>query len=406
MPCRHRAANAARHVGSRTTLAFALSVAACAPPAAQTPASLVTSEPETGAFIVRLGADTVAVERFTRTADRLEGDLVVRAPSTRIVHYVIALGPGGQPTRAEYTLRRPDGTPVPNAPRSATLTFGPDTVVSVITRDTAATRRVAARNALPSFPNSFAMVELGLRNLVASGRDSADIVALGAGAQNPTVFPTRIFRPDSARITWFGGSPQYVRIDRAGRILSLDATPTTFKVKVDRLPNVDVAALATAFAAREQGGRGFTMSVRDTVRATIGRANLLVDYGRPLRRGRTIFGGIVPFDTIWRTGANAATQFRTDAELTMGGVPIPAGTYTLWTVPSRTGAWKLVVNRQTGQWGTVYDINQDLARIDLRTETIPTPVEQFTIAIEPQGEGGVLAFTWDRTRAWVPFTVR
>jgi len=276
----------------------------------------------------------------------------------------------------------------------------------VVMRDTAITRRVAARSAFPSFPTSFAMVELGLRNLVASGRDSATIATVGFGASNASLFPTRILRPDSARITWFGGSPQYVRLDRAGRILALDASPTTFKVKVDRLPNADITALATAFAAVEQGGRGFTMSVRDTVRATVGRANLVVDYGRPLRRGRTIFGGIVPFDTVWRTGANAATQLRTDVDLSIGGVTIPAGTYTLWTVPSRTDPWKLVVNRQTGQWGTVYDASQDLARIDLRTETLATPVEQFTITIEPQGGGGVLALAWDRTRAWVPFAVK
>jgi hypothetical protein len=386
--------------------ALTVTLAACASPVRQSAAGTVVNAPETGAFIVRLGSDTVAVERFTRTEDRLEGDLVVRTPNTRIAHYVITLGPSGLPTRAEYSMRRPDGSPVPNVPRSATLVFGPDTVVSVITRDTAVTRRIAARSAFPSMIPSFAMVELTLRHLIASGRDSADIATVGVGAQNANVFPTRIMRPDSARIAWFLGSPQRVRIDRQGRILALDATATTFKVRVDRLPNVDIAAVANPFAAAEQGGRGLVMSVRDTVRATVGRANLLVDYGRPLRRGRTIFGGIVPFDSVWRTGANAATQFRTDVDLSMGGVTIPAGTYTLWTVPSRTGPWKLAINRQTGQWGTVYDANQDLARIDLRTETLSTPVDRFTISIEPQGDGGVLALSWDRTRAWVPFTVK
>jgi hypothetical protein len=406
MSSRPRAQRTSHALAASVTAALALSLSACAPPAGQRAASSAITAPETGAFIVRLGTDTVAVERFTRTADRLEGDIIVRTPNTRIGHYVVTLGPGGQPTRAEYTLRRPDGSPVANAPRFATLTFGPDTVVSVVMRDTATTRRIAARNAFPSVPTSFAMVELGLRSLVASGRDSAAIVTVGFGAPSPSVFPTRIIRPDSARIIWFGGLPQYVRLDREGRILALDATQTTVKVKVDRLPNADIAALANAFAATEQSGRAFVMSVRDTVRATVGRANLLVDYGRPLRRGRTIFGGIVPFDSVWRTGANAATQFRTDVDLSIGGVTIPAGTYTLWTVPSSTGPWKLVVNRQTGQWGTVYDASQDLARIDMRTETVATPVERFTITIEPQAEGGVLALAWDRTRAWVPFTVK
>jgi DUF2911 family protein len=406
MPSRHGTRRTPRALVAHAAAALVATLVACTPPATQTAASPAMAGPETGAFIVRLGADTVAIERFTRTADRLEGDMIARTPNTRVGHYVVILSPTGQPTRAEYTLRRPDGSPVPNALRSASLIFSPDTVVSVVMRDTAITRRVAARKAFPTLVTSFAMVELGLRNLVASGRDSADIAMIGFGAPAASVFPTRILRPDSARITWFGGSPQYVRMDRAGRILALDATPTTLKVKVDRLPNADIGALATAFAAAEQGGRPFVMSVRDTVRATVGRANLLVDYGRPLRRGRTIFGGIVPFDTVWRTGANAATQFRTDAELSMGGVTIPAGTYTLWTVPSRTDAWKLVVNKQTGQWGTVYDPSQDLARIDLRTETVATPVEQFTVTVQPQAAGGVLAIAWDRTRAWVPFTVR
>jgi hypothetical protein len=383
---------------------FAFASVDCASPATQS-APTPVSGPETAAFLVRLGSDTVAVERFTLTADRLEGDVVLRSPA-RIGHYVVTLGPTGLPSRAEYSVRRPDGSPVPTTPRSATLTFGTDTVVSVVTRDTTVTRRVAAREAFPSISPAFGPVELALRHLVASGRDSTDVRMVAFGGQSASVFPTKLIRPDSARISWFLGSPQRVRIDRAGRILALDATATTFKVRVDRLPNADIAGAASAFAAAEAGGRRLVMSVRDTVRATIGRANLLVDYGRPLRRGRTIFGGIVPFDSIWRTGANAATQFRTDVDLVIGDVTVPAGSYTLWTVPSRAGAWKLVINRQTGQWGTVYDEKQDLARIDLRTETLESPVEVFTISVEPQGSGGVLALAWDRTRAWVPFTVR
>lgn len=401
-----------RHSERRALRAAAIAIAAlslatpsCAPRTTQTAAGSAINAPETGAFIVRLGDDTVAVERFTRTADRVEGDIVLRSPA-RIGHYVITLGPDGRPTRAEYAVRRPDGSLVPNAPRGTSLTFAPDTVVSVVMLDTAITRRLPARNAFPATGLSFAMVELALRNLMASGRDSADLAMVSFGAQNPSNFPVRVYARDSARITWFGGSPQYVRLERGGRIVALDATPTTFKVKVDRLPNVDVPAIAAAFASAEEGGRRLTMSVRDTVRATVGRANVLVDYGRPLRRGRTIFGGVVPFDTVWRTGANAATQLRTDADLVMGGVTIPAGTYTLWTIPSRTGSWKLVVNRQSGQWGTVYDPAHNLARIDLQTQTVDTPVERFTITVEPQGEGGVLALAWDRTRASVPFTVR
>jgi len=114
---------------------------------------------------------------------------------------------------------------------------------------------------------------------------------------------------------------------------------------------------------------------------------------------------VVPWGTVWRTGANAATQFRTDRDLVIGGVVVPAGTYTLFSLPAQTG-WQLIVNRQTGQWGTAYDSAQDLIRVPLTVSALGAPVEVFTIAVEPQDAGGVLSFAWDRTRAQVPFTVR
>jgi hypothetical protein len=119
-----------------------------------------------------------------------------------------------------------------------------------------------------------------------------------------------------------------------------------------------------------------------------------------------VFGGVlVPYDQVWRTGANTATHFRTSADLVMGGVTVPAGTYTLYTLPSAAGT-KLIVNRQTGQWGTEYSAAQDLARIDMQTTSVASPVEQFTIAVEPQGAGGVLRMTWATTQLSVPFTVK
>ena len=105
------------------------------------------------------------------------------------------------------------------------------------------------------------------------------------------------------------------------------------------------------------------------------------------------------------TGANAATQFRTDRDLVMGGVTIPAGFYTLWTLPSPSG-WRLIVNQQTGQWGTDYHGDRDLARIDLPVSTLPTPVERFTITLGASGQGGVMVLEWDTIRATMPFSVR
>lgn len=143
-------------------------------------------------------------------------------------------------------------------------------------------------------------------------------------------------------------------------------------------------------------------SPRDTAEARVAERRIYVDYGRPFMRGRTIMGGLVPYGQVWRTGANAATTFVTDVDLRIGEAAVPAGTYTLYTLPGES-EWQLIVNRQTGQWGTEYDAAQDLARIPMRVERTPAPVEQFTITLRPAAGNVVdLVMEWESTRASVP----
>jgi hypothetical protein len=130
-----------------------------------------------------------------------------------------------------------------------------------------------------------------------------------------------------------------------------------------------------------------------------------VEYSRPRKRGRSIFGGVVAWNRVWRLGANAATHFSTTADLDAGGRVIPAGTYTLWMLPT-PGGDTLIVNRQIGQWGTAYDPAQDLARLALERETWTPAAEQFTIAVEPSSSGGTLRLSWDTTSYRLPFRVR
>lgn len=138
-------------------------------------------------------------------------------------------------------------------------------------------------------------------------------------------------------------------------------------------------------------------------RATIDGAEIEIVYGRPSMRGRAIFGGIVPYGEVWRTGANEATHLRTPVALRFGKTVVPPGEYTLWTIPREDG-WTLIVNAQTGQWGTAYDAERDVARIPMRVEALTDPVETFTIAIaEGEESDGVLRMEWERTRASLPF---
>ena len=127
-----------------------------------------------------------------------------------------------------------------------------------------------------------------------------------------------------------------------------------------------------------------------------------IDYNTPLMRGRKIFGGLVPYDKVWRTGANPATTLKTETDLKIGAATVPAGTYTLYTLPSET-TWKLIINKQTGQWGTVYTESQDLARVDMRKDALPRPQEKMSISFEKtQGNRTQLHVRWDTTDVWVP----
>ena len=110
---------------------------------------------------------------------------------------------------------------------------------------------------------------------------------------------------------------------------------------------------------------------------------LLVNYNSPAMRGRKVMGGLVPYGKIWRTGANSATSFSSEADLMIGKLRVPAGKYTLFTLPAEPGTpWLLIVNKQTGQWGLEYHEDQDLGRTAMHHKTLPVPQESMSITFE------------------------
>jgi hypothetical protein len=157
------------------------------------------------------------------------------------------------------------------------------------------------------------------------------------------------------------------------------------------------------------------VSPHETISAVIGGNRVIVIYGRPYSKNpknseiRKIWGTLVPYGQVWRTGSDEATLLITQKPIVFGETTIPAGAYTLWTLPTEDGA-KLIINKQIGQWGVgpnSYDEKQDLARVDMKKESVDAPVDQFTMAVEknPSG-GGVIKLTWENTRFSAPFTVQ
>ena len=146
------------------------------------------------------------------------------------------------------------------------------------------------------------------------------------------------------------------------------------------------------------------LSPRDSVILTLDTSVIAISYSRPSMRGRTIMGDLVPWNRVWRTGANQATHIRTSSDIRLGDMPVPAGSYTLWTIPSPSG-WTVILNKQTGQWGTQYDERQDLARFRVASRRLSALCDTFTIALSKTGKrSGVLTLMWERTSVTVPFT--
>jgi DUF2911 family protein len=165
---------------------------------------------------------------------------------------------------------------------------------------------------------------------------------------------------------------------------------------------VFVAFLMSAASPAQQEDKSKRPSPPGTAEVKLKGKKVTIDYSRPSARGRKVMGGVVPYGEVWRTGANEATTLKTEVALNIGGTKVPAGTYTLYTLPSET-TWKLIINKQTGQWGTVYNQNQDLARVDMQKSQTKQPVEQFTISFDKKDDANAaLVMEWENTKLSVP----
>ena len=400
-------------------VAAALTVASIT--AAALPACHADAPTERYGFLTLLGHDTIAVESVSRSGNTVTSDAVDRFPRVRRRHTVIQLAPDGSIRHLIMDIHTPSEPPEGRDRRViASVT---DDSVHITKQDAAGTlvRAFATDGgmAMAHVPQSYTLYELyfaaALGRATAARRTVGDTIQMRQFYIDREFdrFPlhhgiVRLLSNGRAVIThdWLAGTGE-ATFDSAHRMLHYSGARTTYRVEVSRLSTPpDIVPIAERFAATEARSGVRQLSVRDTVRATIGAAMLTIDYARPLARGRTLLGGVIPFDHVWRTGANAATQFTTSRPITLAGMLVPAGSYTLWTIP-HPGSVELIVNRQTGQWGTQYGPAYDLGHAPMTIDTLATPVEQFTISIDSAAEQrGTLSMAWGPFRWTAPIQVR
>lgn len=168
-----------------------------------------------------------------------------------------------------------------------------------------------------------------------------------------------------------------------------------------------LAVFLTTVAFGQMGGGKAKPSPAASASCDLGGGKTIkTDYSRPRMKGRKIFGDLVPFGEVWRTGANEATTFVASADVVVGGKTVPAGSYTIFTVPT-ADKWTLIINKKTGEWGIPYKYESDeLARVDMRVSKLSSPMENFTISYDKMGSGCTMNLAWETTKASVDISAK
>lgn len=368
-------------------------------------------------FITTLGRDTVAVESVVRAGSRVTGDIVVRIPSTVRLHYDLELRADGSVARSTLDTDPMGAKTI--AARHVVFDFDSDSVHASI--DSAGQKRKVARampkGTVPMFMTGFGasyglyssmgLYELLLERTKPAANDTLTVPAIdiATGAMSKRKFLAR--SATQVDVDYFGILWTHLTVDASGRITAADARATTEQTETQRTEYIDAAAMAKSFASADHSGKGIGPASPNLIeKGTIGGQPVVATYGSPRRRGRTVLGAVVPYDRVWRTGANESTTLLFDKDMTIGGAPVPAGAYSLWTIPKADGTVQLIINKQHGQWGTDYDSAQDFVRVPMKASTAPSPQENFAINIAGAGNTGELRMSWDAFVWSVPIAVR
>ena len=373
-------------------------------------------------FLTTLGHDTISIEDITRQGNTLTSDEVDRFPRVHIRHTVVDLNDDGSIRHLVMDIHTPSEL---SGQRNRKV------VADVSDNNVHLSKSDSTGTVIRDFPTGGSIVVAHVPQMyslyeiyfaAAAKKSEASKLAAGTPVQMRQFYIDREFDRfplGHATVTplgkgrievthdWLSGTGEAM-MDSGGNMLRYSGARSTYKVEVKQLSTPpDINDIASRFAAKEtEVGNVKSLSVRDTVRTQIGNATFVVDYGRPLLRGRTLLGDVIPYDRVWRTGANAATQFTASTPIKLAGILVPAGTYTLFTAPHATGV-DLIVNQQKGEWGTEYSGSLDLGMARMVSEVASTPVEEFTISILPgDNRHGKLVLEWGTFRWTAPIEVQ
>ena len=354
------------------------------------------------AFVTLLGNDTLAVEEFTITDSSITTQVILRSPETQISTYIMEFDEfGGIEQMVQTDHAASVGFSDEGATARSITKIGDSLRIDVMAENGEVNSYAAPYEpgTLPFIDMVHWPFEVAFQNAAEAGQDTINQPFLSGNRISNFVIAA--IEGDSMTIRHPFRGVMGVNVTSGGGIQNLDASLTTRKLKVKRVDDLDMQALANRFARNPVGELSGAVSAEFQFRDT----NFRVDFGSPQKRGRDLFGNIVPWGERWRTGANRATHFYTSNDLMFGDLEVPAGEYTLFTIPKQDGG-TLIINKQTGQNGQSYDQSRDLGRVPMEISTKEEVTEAFTIRVEETEEGGQLNLIWGNTVFSSDFTVQ
>jgi len=353
-------------------------------------------------FVATLGSDTVIVETYNMLPNHLYGKAFLRYPEDQIGVFDFRFYPDGSIQHYSISFMNPDSSYVTSAGTQGVFCEN-DTCTWFASwpgGDTEYVNKHIAKQMdfIGGWTPTLSLIEWNCMRLIKSGQQSFPITMLNdyIGVRHVAVS-----KGNAGTLIFGGDFLEYAKIKATpeGRILAYDGTATPWNYIVTKLGPINVDEMAKRMSKKPKIGIPSPTAVRNFAIAndTIG-----LSYGRPFKRGRKIFGGVVPYDSIWRTGANDLTKLNLPYDVQFGKVTIQKGEYALYTIPSED-RWTLIFNTDFKQWPTEPNRSKDFALVPLQVRKAAQPTDQFTITIDPVKGGGIIKFIWEETEAFAPF---
>ncbi len=368
-------------------------------------------QPYTASFIGRMGEDTVLVETYTMINNHIYGKAFIRVPEDYIGEFSIHFYPDGTIREFNINAMDPYNSSIPFKAQSGAFEYRlnmnciNDTCYYYNSEKGKTAENIfkhpaAGMDFVGGWVPLISLMEWQCVRLIQSGKKNLPLKMIN---HNIGVYDIGVRLQGNDTVIFGGPFLEYtkIKVNEAGRVINIDGTGTPWNYLVSHQSPINIDKIAERMA----GTKGIGVpSKTETIESSIQNSTVSVSYGRPLKRGRQIFGGVVPYDSVWRTGANSATVIQFEKNISIGKTFIPKGKYSIYTIPN-PDEWTLIFSSDLTSWPTDPDRGKEVEKVKVPTLKTKKITELFTIEVVESKKGGVLRFAWDDIVVAVDFEI-